>query len=87
MGQSFLCMQTNLLLHYHLHLFSCFSSFPPSWLWFGPKQLRPKTLATAGTQPHPNLKDPRFSFSKEETEYFVQISKVWTITEIEMFFL
>ena len=58
--------------------FSCSSSFPPSWLWLGPQQQRPKTLAYVGTQPHPNLKDDRFSFFKRESDYVIQITNVKT---------
>ena len=51
----------------------CVSSFPPSWMWFGLKRLRPKTLASDGTKTHPNLKDTRYSFSKEVNRYRLQI--------------
>ena len=56
--------------------FSCSSAFAPSWLWFGPKQQRPKTLAYAGTQPHPNLKDDRFRFFRRNSEYVVEINDI-----------
>ena len=49
---------------------------PPMWTWVGPKQNRPKTLAFYGTQPHPNLKDPRYSFSQSESNYVLRISNV-----------
>ena len=54
---------------------SCFSSFPPIWLWFGPKQLRPKSLASDGTKPHPTLNDERFNFFKKGSsdEYVIKI--------------
>ena len=56
---------------------SCLSSFvPPFWSWVGPKQNKPKTLAFSGTQPHPNLEDERFSFSKEDSIYFLRISSL-----------
>ena len=56
--------------------FSCSSSFAPSWMWFGPKQQRPKTLAQMGTQPHPTLKDNRFQFLQRESTFVIRISKV-----------
>ena len=56
--------------------FSCVSSFPPSWMWFASKHQRPKTLTQTGTKPHPNLKDPRFTFTKRENEYFLRLSNI-----------
>ena len=56
---------------------SCLSSFPPIWMWYGPKQLRPKSLASDGTRPHPNLKDRRFKFvKKRDIEYVIEISNI-----------
>ena len=46
-------------------------------MWYGSKQLRPKTLASDGIRPHPNLKDPRFRFQKNNAnEYVIQISNI-----------
>ena len=56
--------------------FVCVSSFAPSWLWFAPKQQRPKTLSPDGTKPHTNLKDPRFTFLRRDNKFFLRISDV-----------
>ena len=45
-------------------------------MWFGLKQLRPKTLASDGTKPHPNLKDTRFSFYEDDNKYLLRISGI-----------
>ena len=56
---------------------SCGSStIPPFWSFQSPKQNQPKTLAFSGTQPHPDLKDSRFSFSRSESAYILTISDV-----------
>ena len=56
--------------------FSCVSSFPPTWSWNGPKGGKLKTLAYAGTQPHPSLQDARFSFDKKDTKFIMKIDAV-----------
>lgn len=56
---------------------SCSSSFvSPTWSWVGTKLNQPKTLAFGGTKPHPNLKDPRFSFTQSDSNYFLKITNV-----------
>ena len=56
--------------------FSCDSSFPPTWSWNGPKDGRLKTLAYAGTQPHPSLKDNRFIFERDDSSFVLKINGV-----------
>ena len=55
---------------------SCSSSvIPPTWTFTHPKLNRQKTLAFSGTQPHPDLKDSRFSFTEIDSVYVLKISK------------
>ena len=58
-------------------IINCPSKFvPPTWSWMGPKQGQSKTLAFSGTQPHPNLKDARFEFSKNGTNFQLRLKDV-----------
>ena len=56
--------------------FSCISSFPPLWSWSSKKGGKLKTLAYAGTQPHPSLKDDRFSFAQNKSTFVLKIRDV-----------
>ena len=49
---------------------------PPIWSWVGPKQSQHKTLAFSGIQRHPTLKDSRFSFSKNGSDYEMRLINV-----------
>ena len=55
---------------------SCKSSFPPPWNWYSSKEGTMKSLSTSGTNPHPMLNEPRYSFQKSKDEYFLRISEV-----------
>ena len=55
---------------------SCESSFPPPWMWNSAKDDTTKSLAFAGTNPHPKLNEPRYSFHREGNVYFLSISEV-----------
>ena len=51
----------------------CFSSFPPPWSWFGPKDGQHKTLAISGAKSHPKLHEPRYHFLRLGNEYVIKI--------------
>ena len=58
-------------------IFSCESSFPPAWAKVNPKVGEYKTLAFAMSgQKHPNLKDPRISFSRSKSLHELRIERV-----------
>ena len=58
---------------------NCESSlYPPIWSWKGVKQSQPRTLAFAGTQPHPDLNDPRFTFSQNGSSFKLRLNGVKT---------
>ena len=54
---------------------SCQSTLSPSWQWRGSKD-NERILALSGVNVHPNLDEPRYSFSKQETKFSILISKV-----------
>ena len=55
--------------------FQCNSSFPPPWAKIGPKPGQYKTLMVNG-QKHPNLKDSRIVFTRNQNDFKLLIAGV-----------
>ena len=55
---------------------SCRSNLAPTWHWSDSKGKNDRILALAGVNPHPTLKNPRYSFTEKESVYVIRITNL-----------